>query len=76
MTIPKATDFIKSQMAEGVKTYSVYDGSNRLSDVYTAMVDTEHGEQCIRTQYTYYDSTTRIKQTKESLATWNSSWDI
>lgn len=71
-----ATDFIRPHANEAVKTYSTYDGSNRLEYHYTALADAEHGAQCLVTQYTYDGGSSRVQKTKESLATWDSSWDI
>lgn len=71
-----ASDFMTSQIQEAVKTYTVYDGSNRPQYFYVAMVDTVHGGQCQLTTYTYDGASTRVQKSKESLATWDSAWDI
>ena len=72
----RPSDFIPSQLAEAVKSHSVYDISNRLSEFYVAMTDAAHGTSCLKTTYTYDGATSRIVGTKEQLSTWNSAWDI
>jgi hypothetical protein len=71
-----ATDFISSHFREAVKTFSVYDGTNRLIEFYTALTDAEDSGMCLKTEYSYDGATTRILKSKESLATWSSAWDI
>lgn len=75
-TTPHATDFVNTHMQEAVKTYSVYDGSQRLTAYYVALSDAAHGTQCMVTNYTYDGVSTRVLKTKEALATWDSAWDI
>lgn len=72
----QATDFIGSHLGEAIKSHSVYDISNRLTDFYTALTDAIPGTSCMRTRYTYDGITSRIIGTKEELSTWDSSWDI
>jgi hypothetical protein len=72
----RASDLVTSQQLEGVKTYSVYDGSARLISYYVAIEQAKHGEQCMLTQYTYDGASARILKSKETLTTWDSSWDI
>ena len=71
-----ATDFMVSQIQEAVKTYTTYDGSSRPQYFYVAMVDAADGDKCQLTTYTYDGASSRIQKTKESLANWDSAWDI
>ena len=70
------SEFVKTHMEEATKTYSVFDGSNRLEYFYVAHIDIKDGEQCMCTQYTYDSTSARIVKTKESKASWDSAWDI
>jgi hypothetical protein len=72
----KVTRFLKTQFKEAVKQYLVYDGFFRMTDVYAAPVDAVHGDECLRTQYAYDGGSVRIQKTKESIATWDSAWEI
>ncbi len=67
---------LKSHAHEYVKQYMVYDGSNRMTDLYTAYIDAADGESCMRTQYEFDGSSARIVKRKESNSTWDSSWEI
>ena len=73
---PKATDLVKSHLAEAVKQYLVYDGFGRMIEVYTALTEAQNGEQCGKTTYEYNGGTTQVIKMKEELATWDSTWDI
>ena len=75
-TFEKATDLVPSQLNEAIKTWSVYDGSNRLVSFYTADTDAVNGQTCLLTRYTYDGATSRILGSKEELSTWNSAWNI
>lgn len=59
-----------------IKTKSFYDGSNRLTSRYEAVANADNGVACLRTDYTYVGATTQVDASKESISTWNSSWDI
>lgn len=74
--VPRATDLVKGLIQEGTKTHSVYDGSSRLTDFYVAAVDAEDGDPCLRTRYTYSGATNLVENSKDELATWDSTWDI
>lgn len=73
---PSATDLFSAQMQEAVKTYSVYDGSNRIISFYVAPAGAKTGDQCQLNTYTYDGVSTRIQKTKETLALWDATWDI
>lgn len=70
------SEMVSTHFAEAVKTYSAFDGSDRLEFHYVAHVDTKDGEQCMVTQYVYDGTTTRVQKTKESKVAWDGSWDI
>jgi len=70
------SQLVSSHFKEAIKSYSTFDGSLRLENIYVAHVDTEAGEACMRTQYTYDGTSTRVEKTKESLAAWDAAWDI
>lgn len=72
----KATDFVKTHIAEAIKQRFVYDGSDRMTDVYSASTDAKHGEACSHTQYEYVGTSGRVEKMKETMSTWDSSWDI
>lgn len=70
------TGMIKTAQRELVKQYVTYDGSNRTQYIYEVRADADHGCPCMRTEYEYDGTTSRVVKRKESLATWDSSWDI
>lgn len=70
------TDFIKTGREEYIKFYMTYDASDRLEYVYEARANAAHGDYALRTQYTYWTTTTRVKQMAETASTWNSAYDI
>lgn len=70
------TSRLKTTAYELVKQYMIYDGSGRLTSLYTAHTDAETGTPCVLTQYTYDGTSGRIEKRKESDATWDASWDI
>lgn len=70
------TELLKSQAEELIKSHSVYDGSNRPTDIYVAQAGALNGASCIRTTYTYDSTSTRVVGRKEAYDTWQSAWDI
>jgi hypothetical protein len=68
-------DFIKSQIRDAVKEYTVYDGSNRISATYTAGTGTPDGGPCLKTTYTYWLTSNRIKLRVESVSAWQLAWE-
>lgn len=73
----RASDFIKSQAREAVKQHLVYDTLDRLIAHYTAPVDADNGATALLTEYQYRpDPSTQVLNVKESLSTWDSSWDF
>lgn len=65
-----------TQAGELVKQYITYDGNNRMQYVYTANTDADDGDVCTRVEYTYDGSSARIEKMKETLQTWQASYDI
>jgi hypothetical protein len=59
-----------------VKQYIVYDGSGRMTDVYTAHTNAITGTPCTRTRYSYDGTSSRVEKRKEQDATWDATWDI
>lgn len=72
----KPTDFLKSHAEECVKMHFEYDGLDRMTQVYVAMVDADDGDKCMLTTYSYVGATGKVDNMKEELADWDSSWDI
>lgn len=72
----KPSDYIKPHAEEAVKMYFVYDGSGRMTETYTAMVNAENNDKCLKTEYTYDGASTRVQKMKESIALWSSAYDI
>jgi hypothetical protein len=69
------TGHIKTHAKELVKQYLVYDGSDRLTDVYTAPKEAVTGTPCQLTRYAYVGVTSRILKRLETTATWDATWD-
>ncbi len=67
---------IKTHANELVKQYIVYDGSSRMEYVYEARANTLDGEPCMKTQYAYDGGSTRIVKMLETVAEWDSAYDI
>ena len=65
---------VRQSLAIGIKTYSVYDGSDRLTEFYEAAIDAENGDRALKTTYTYWTTTTLVKGSKEELSAWDTSW--
>lgn len=53
-----ARDKIKSMMNEGIKTFTVYDASDRAEEVYEAGLRAQIGDPCLITLYKYVDGST------------------
>ena len=69
-------DHIKSQFHVGTKMYITYDGSSRMSTVYTAHANAVDGEGCLLTTYTYVGASTRIEKMRETVDSWAAAYDI
>lgn len=64
------TELLISHKNELVKQYIEYDGSDRVSKVYTAHIKVKDGEACMVTEYVYVGTSTRIEKRRESYGTW------
>lgn len=69
-------DYLRSIMHEAMKMYRTYDGTNRLQYQYEAPTPALHGDPCMRTEYVYDGTSTRVIKLKETIQTWDSSWDV
>lgn len=67
---------LKTGTNEYIKQYLVYDGSDRLEYVYEARANALDGEPCLVTRYTYWTTSTRVKQMEEYEGSWSSAYDI
>jgi hypothetical protein len=73
----RPSDFVAAMQKEAVKQHFVYDGLDRMTQHYMAPVDADDGDTALLTEYTYRpDPSTQVLAVKESLSTWDSSWDI
>ena len=70
------TEQLKSHAHELVKQYFEYDVSLRCTAMYTAGSDQVDGGPCMKTEYEYDGSSSRIAKRKESNSTWDDTWDI
>ena len=62
---------------EGVKTYYVYDGTNRIIAKYEIGIQGSNGDKCLRTRFEYRSvGSTQIAKRDESIEAWDSSWEI
>lgn len=69
-------EHLKTNAHEYIKSFITYDELSRMEYVYEARANAKHGEPCMRTQYTYDSTSTRIVKMLEVETTWNSSYDI
>lgn len=72
----QSIDVIRSTLAIGVQTYSIYDGDGRLTSVYEAPTGAIAGTPCLLTQFKYAPSSTRVIGTKETVEEWDTAWDF
>lgn len=69
----RVRDFLLAIRNEPVKMYKAYDGSNRVQYQYEAVTHAEDGDPCMRTEYVYDGSSTRVVKMKETIDTWVSA---
>jgi hypothetical protein len=72
----RARDLILSSLGEGIKTKSVYDGSDRLIEFYEAPASSFDGDPCLITYYQYVGATSLVDATKEVVGQWDATWDF
>lgn len=71
------TELLKTQEEELIKSYSVYDVTDRPTTIYTAAANAINGAPCTKVDYEYRDpASQQILKMRESYSTWNSAWDI
>ena len=83
ITSNQGQNALKSQAEDLIKQHLVYDGSGRVTDIYTtsaiAPAAGSDGAPCTHVQYQYSavsGQTTLVTGMKESIASWNASWDF
>lgn len=76
MTVKNTTSLLLTEANEFVKSFTEYDGSDRVSKVYMAREGAAQGDPCTVTEYTYVGATTRVEKMKETQGVWQSSYDI
>ena len=76
MTIKNDNYPLLTGFSQPMKTFSVYDGFNRLIELYEAITDAPDGHVCLLTEYEYDGISNRVLKSKESNATWQAIWDI
>lgn len=78
MAQPDANEYggLATGRGEYIKQYITYDASNRMEFVYEAASNARDQTPCLRTQYTYWTTSTRVRQMKETKALWLSAFDI
>ncbi len=69
-------EIITAIREEALKEFRVYDANNRIDRIYQAPTSARHGDSCLMTQWGYNGETKQILKRKESVTTWDSSWDI
>lgn len=69
-------DYLRSIKYEAMKFYRVYDVTNRVSYQYEAPAWAANGDLCMRTEYIYDGASARVLKFKETLQTWDSTWDV
>jgi hypothetical protein len=69
-----ARDKIKSMMNEGIKTFTIYDASDRAEEVYEAGLHAVVGDPCLITLYKYIDgaagSSRQVLAYEERIGSW------
>jgi len=77
MATQEKSALLKTHLKEYVKQYVVYDGQDRIAQVYEAAVDTPDQGPCVLTEYEYRTPTsTQILKRKESTSVWSFAYDI
>lgn len=69
-------EFLTAIRQEPVKMFRVYDAGNRLVTQYEAVTHAKSNDPCMRTDYTYDGTSSRVVKLKESVDTWLASYDI
>lgn len=69
-------DYLRTIRYEALKLFRVYDNLNRVIAQYEAPRTAKTGDLCMKTEYSYVLNSSRVEKMKESLAEWDSSWDL
>ena len=69
-------EFLTAIRQEPVKMFRAYDGSNRLMLQYEAVTHAVSGDPCMKTEYTYDGTSSRVLKLKESVDVWSISYEI
>lgn len=69
-------DIITKLRSETMKEYREYDGSNRLIALYQAHSREKNGGMCLLTEYSYYAGSSRERFKRESIASWDETWEV
>jgi len=73
----KSRETIKNRLAEGVMTFSIYDGVGRLLSLYEAAWNAKAEDPCLLTEFKYIDAGSRdVLATREAVVEWDSAWDF
>jgi hypothetical protein len=67
---------IRANLEAGVKSYCIYDASRRITHLYEATANCEHGDKCLLTRFKYVGDTSDILSTIETVVEWDSAWDF
>jgi hypothetical protein len=76
LTSAHVSDFLSTHLKEAVKQHIEYDGFHRMIAVYVANIDAANGDYCMLTRYVYDGNSTRVVYMAESLANWDSTWEM
>ncbi len=72
----KADEALTVLKGEAMKSFSVYDGSDRLITRYEAVSNALDQAPCLKTTYTYIGASTRVEKSKEEIGVWLTAYDI
>lgn len=69
-------EFLMAIKQEPVKMLRVYDATNRLATQYEAVTHAKNGDPCMKTEYTYDGTSSRVVKLKESVDIWLLAYDL
>lgn len=72
---PNEYAHIATNTKEYIKSYYVYDGSNRMIQAYEARANAKDQEPCLLTTYTYWGLTANVKYMFEANALWSTAFE-
>jgi hypothetical protein len=68
-------DLLKANLKGGIKTYSVYDGSQRVTAMYETVIHWDVGAPALATFFAYDGTSSRLVGTKEEKSTWTATME-